>query len=221
MFAIKFLEFQEPFFKKVLGRRRPFSKERYCMDFRKFLKDELVVLDGGMGTLLQGAGLCPGELPERWNLTHPDEVVAIHRAYYDAGSHVVNTNTFGASLLKFSAEELDVVIGAAVANARRAARESTGGQEKFVALDIGPSGRLLRPLGDFDFEDAVALFAETVRLGAVLVVCQKGFCRFRILAFRMQGLYCFQPRVVEVDETEYFRFQFRSLGICREGKCPD
>ena len=135
------------------------------MDFRKFLRDELVVLDGGMGTLLQGAGLCPGELPERWNLTHPDEVVAIHRAYYDAGSHVVNTNTFGASLLKFSAKELDAVIGAAVANARRAARESTGGQEKFVALDIGPSGRLLRPLGDFDFEDAVALFAETVRLG--------------------------------------------------------
>lgn len=135
------------------------------MEFRTFLKNHLVILDGGMGTLLQEAGLLPGELPERWNLSHPHEVVAIHRAYFEAGSNVVNTNTFGANRLKFSAEELDVTVRAAVENARRAAAESVGEQEKFVALDIGPTGRMLAPLGDFDFEDAVSVFAETVRLG--------------------------------------------------------
>ena len=135
------------------------------MNFRTFLSHNLTILDGGMGTLLQKAGLAPGELPERWNLTHPDEVTAIHRAYYDAGSNVVNTNTFGANSLKFSTAELDDVVRAAVENARRAAVQSVGDHEKFVALDIGPTGKLLKPLGDFDFEDAVAVFAETVKLG--------------------------------------------------------
>ena len=135
------------------------------MNFRTYLKDNLTILDGGMGTLLQKAGLAPGELPESWNLTHPDRITAIHRAYYDAGSNVVNTNTFGANTLKFSTDELDDIIRAAVENARAAARESAGEQDKFVALDIGPTGKLLKPLGDFDFEDAVAVFAETVKLG--------------------------------------------------------
>ena len=135
------------------------------MQFRSYLQDHIVILDGGMGTLLQGAGLRPGELPERWNISHADEVTAIHRAYFDAGSNVVNTNTFGANPLKFSEEELEAVVSAAVANARRAAAESTGTQEKFVALDIGPTGKLLAPLGDMDFEDAVAAFASVVRLG--------------------------------------------------------
>ncbi len=135
------------------------------MDFRTHLQDNLVILDGGMGTLLQAAGLQPGELPERWNLTHADEVVAVHRAYFDAGSNVVNTNTFGANPLKFSAVELDDIVRAAVTNARCAVAESTGTQPKFVALDIGPTGKLLAPLGDFDFEDAVAAFSAVVRLG--------------------------------------------------------
>ena len=135
------------------------------MNFRTFLKDNLVILDGGMGTLLQMAGLAPGELPEVWNLTHPEAVTSIHRAYFDAGSNVVNTNTFGANALKFSTPELDDIIRAAVENARTAARTSNGEQEKFVALDMGPTGKLLKPLGDFDFEAAVAVFAETVKLG--------------------------------------------------------
>ena len=135
------------------------------MNFRTFLKDNLVILDGGMGTLLQKAGLVPGELPEVWNLTHPEVVTSIHRAYFDAGSNLVNTNTFGANTLKFSASELDDIIRAAVENARVAACTSNGEQEKFVALDMGPTGKLLKPLGDFDFEAAVAVFAETVKLG--------------------------------------------------------
>ena len=135
------------------------------MNFKSYLENNLVILDGGMGTLLQKAGLAPGELPERWNLTHADEVTAIHRAYFDAGSNVVNTNTFGANTLKFSTDELDDIVRAAVENARAAAAQSVGTQAKFVALDIGPTGKLLKPLGDFDFEDAVSVFAETVKLG--------------------------------------------------------
>ena len=133
------------------------------MDFRAFLQENIVRLDGGMGTLLQQQGLQAGERPETWNLTHPDAITAIHKAYYAAGSHVVSTNTFGANLLHYTAEELDAVIGAAVSNARAA---QVGVQHPtFVALDIGPTGKLLKPLGDLDFEDAVAVFAETVELG--------------------------------------------------------
>ena len=136
------------------------------MKITEFLKNNTVFLDGGMGTLLQERGLCPGELPERWNTEHPEVIRDIHRAYFDAGSNVVNTNTFGANVLKFPAEELELIIKTAIENARAAARSSIGTQEKFVALDIGPTGRMLKPYGDLDFEDAVAIFAETVKLGA-------------------------------------------------------
>lgn len=135
------------------------------MNILQYLKNHIVYLDGGMGTLLQARGLRAGEMPERWNLSHAEEIVAIHKAYFDAGSNVVNTNTFGANILKFGADELDAIIGAAIANARRAAEESAGEQPKWVALDIGPTGRMLAPYGDLDFEDAVSVFAETVRLG--------------------------------------------------------
>lgn len=135
------------------------------MNITEFLKENIVLLDGGMGTLLQKAGLAPGEEPERWNLTHPDVVENIQRAYFDAGSNVVSANTFGANTLKFSEEELEEIIKRAVEIARRAAKSSDGAQEKFVALDIGPTGKLLKPYGDFEFEEAVAVFARTVKLG--------------------------------------------------------
>ena len=130
-----------------------------------YLKDNILFLDGGMGTLLQKRGLAPGELPERWNLTHPEAVREIHREYYDAGSNVVSANTFGANSLKFDCDELDAIVGSAIENVREAARSSSSSKEKFVALDIGPTGRLLKPYGDLDFEDAVEVFAKTVRLG--------------------------------------------------------
>lgn len=135
------------------------------MNITEFLKENKVILDGGMGTLLQKAGLRPGELPERWNITHADEVEKIQRDYFNAGTNVINTNTFGANTLKFSLEELEEIIKNAVEIARRAAKNSVGTQEKFVALDLGPTGKLLKPYGDFDFEEAVAVFAQTVRFG--------------------------------------------------------
>ena len=133
------------------------------MKILDYLKDNILILDGGMGTLLQSAGLPSGELPERWNVTHPEIIRRIHRDYYEAGSNVVSTNTFGANLLKFSPDELDAIVRAAVENAKAAKMGLDG--ERFIALDIGPSGKLLKPYGDLDFEDAVALFAHTVRLG--------------------------------------------------------
>lgn len=135
------------------------------MNIRDFIKKNIVYLDGGMGTLLQKSGLQPGELPERWNISHPEVIQEIHKSYYDSGSNIVNTNTFGANTLKFSTDELDEIICHAVKNAVEAKKASSGTQEKFIALDIGPTGKLLKPLGDLDFEAAVKIFAETVKLG--------------------------------------------------------
>ena len=135
------------------------------MTFSEFLKENIVCLDGGMGTLLQARGLQPGEHPERWNLTHPEVITDIHRQYYEAGSHVVSTNTFGANILKFDEDELESIIRAALANAKSARAAVSADRPRFVALDVGPSGKLLKPLGDLDFEDAVEVFAKTVRLG--------------------------------------------------------
>ncbi|MBQ7725558.1 MAG: homocysteine S-methyltransferase family protein, partial [Clostridia bacterium] len=135
------------------------------MNILDYLKKHIVLLDGGMGTLLQEKGLAPGEIPERWNVTHPEVVTEIHRAYYDAGSQIVNTNTFGANSLHFSHEELKKVVRAAIRNADHARQTSRAAGEKFIALDIGPTGRLLKPLGDLDFEDAVEVFAKTIRIG--------------------------------------------------------
>ena len=136
------------------------------MKITDFLKSNILMLDGGMGTLLQERGLLAGELPEGWNVTRPEEITAIHRAYFDAGSNVVNTNTFGANSLKYSDTELEKIVAAAVKNAKSARNESCGTQEKWIALDLGPTGRMLAPYGDLDFEDAVEIFKKTVRLGA-------------------------------------------------------
>lgn len=136
------------------------------MNFKEYLKDNIIILDGGMGTLLQQQGLGAGEQPERWNITHPDVITKIHKSYFDAGSNVVCTNTFGANLFKFEISELEEIIEAAVRNAKAAKEQSASQNEKFIALDIGPSGKLLKPLGDLGYEDAVSVFAKTVKLGA-------------------------------------------------------
>lgn len=123
-------------------------------------------LDGGTGTMLQRLGLAAGELPELWNLTHAAQVTAVHRQYFEAGSNIVCTNTFGANRLRFSASVLPQIIAAAVEHAQRAALEAAGTGARYVALDVGPLGRLLKPYGDLDFAQAVDLFSETIRLGA-------------------------------------------------------
>ena len=136
------------------------------MSIKDELKNARLYMDGSMGTLLQELGLRPGELPERWNILHKQEIIRIHKDYFDAGSHIVCTNTFGANSLKYGTDELETIISAAVENAKEAALLSTGKQNKYIALDIGPLGKLLKPYGDLAFEDAVGIFAQTISIGA-------------------------------------------------------
>ena len=130
-----------------------------------YLQEHILLLDGGMGTMLQAAGMQSGERSEAWNLSRPEAVRGVHRAYFDAGSNVVNANTFGALPLLYGEKELEELVAAAMENARAAREESTGSQPKWVALDIGPTGQLLQPFGSLAFADAVAAFAALVRLG--------------------------------------------------------
>ena len=139
------------------------------MDIREKLGRERLFFDGGTGTLLQAMGLAGGELPETWNLLHPERIRAVHRAYLEAGSDILCTNTFGANALKFPAGgpyDLEAVVKAGVALARAARAETGRDSDAWIALDMGPTGKLLKPLGDLDFEDAVALYAQVVRAGA-------------------------------------------------------
>ena len=139
------------------------------MDIREVLGKRRLFLDGGTGTSLQKMGLKAGERPETWNLLHPERIEALHRAYLEAGADVIYTNTFGANRLKYPADgefELEDIVKSAVDIAKRAQIACGREGDSWVALDIGPSGKLLKPLGDLDFEDAVSLFAEVVRCGA-------------------------------------------------------
>ena len=136
------------------------------MRLTDLLRTRPFFLDGGMGTLLQAAGLRPGEAPETWSLSHPDVITGIHRAYYEAGSHMVLTNTFGVHPLRYPISECEAMIRAAVDCAKAARDTCAACGEHFVSLDIGPCGRLLKPLGTLDFEEAVGYFAQIVRIGA-------------------------------------------------------
>lgn len=132
------------------------------------LGKELLFFDGGMGTLLQAEGLQPGELPETWNIERKETIRKIHQSYFEAGSDIVLTNTFGANALKFHDENcsLKAIIDAAVENVRFGAKAGIrDGRDYYVALDIGPTGKLLKPLGDLSFEDAYEAFKEVVQYG--------------------------------------------------------
>ena len=125
----------------------------------------MLFLDGGMGTQLQSRGLQPGETPEIWNLTRPGDIRAIHEAYLAAGADVVYANTFGANRAKYHGDiPLEDIIGSALSIAGEAAK-SAGGR-RFVALDVGPTGRLLKPAGDFEFNAAYDAFAEQVSIAS-------------------------------------------------------
>ena len=125
------------------------------------LGKEILFFDGGMGTLLQKEGLLPGELPENWNIEKKEVIRNIHRAYYEAGSNILLTNTFGANRVKYhdAAYTLKQVIEAAVDNVKSVS------DEVVVALDMGPTGKLLKPMGDLSFEDAYEAFKEVAIYG--------------------------------------------------------
>lgn len=134
------------------------------MTIAEEIKSRRIFFDGGLGTLLQDAGLGPGELPETWNLSHPEIIRSIHKDYLLAGCDIINTNTFGANSLKYP-ENLEDIVTSAVRLAKEA-RIETGRIDAKIALDIGPSGKLLEPMGDLSFEAAVSLFSEIVKFGS-------------------------------------------------------
>ncbi|MDD4165367.1 MAG: homocysteine S-methyltransferase family protein [Eubacteriales bacterium] len=135
------------------------------MNIKEKIKSSRVYFDGSMGVMLQSLGLEPGELPENWNLTHPEKIVNLHKAYLEAGCNIISTNTFGANKLKFS--NLDKVIESGIVNAKKAVSECAYmGEDHYVAFSMGPLGKLLTPFGDLEFEDAVDIFSDSVKIAA-------------------------------------------------------
>ena len=128
-------------------------------DIRELIKTKRLFFDGGTGTVLQSMGLQPGETPESWNLTNGEKITALHRSYLDAGCNIIKTNTFGINKNKYGNYEEMIV--AALDCAKKAVE---GYEDAYIAFDIGPTGRLLEPLGDLAFEDAVDLFAANINI---------------------------------------------------------
>ncbi len=128
------------------------------------LKKRFLFFDGAMGTMLQKSGLKTGELPEVLNISEPEVIYDIHKEYLNAGANIVTTNTFGANRLKLknSTYTVEEIITAAVRTAKQAAE---GLKEKYVALDIGPIGTLLSPLGTLSFDEAYNIFKEQILSG--------------------------------------------------------
>jgi len=179
-------------------------------------KKKTVIFDGGMGTMLMAAGLKAGESPELWNIEKPSLVTDIHRKYYEAGSDVVHTNTFGGNTIKLGERGLADKMETINVEAARLAREACPAG-KFVAGDIGPTGKLLKPLGDlvleeaeegffrqaqallkggvdlisietmFSLEEALAALRAAKRLGDVLVIAALTFNRTKKGFFTMMG----------------------------------
>ena len=134
------------------------------MPNKLFDESRVWILDGAMGTMLQQAGLAPGEIPDVWSVTHPEVVTGIHKAYLEAGSNFISTNTFGANGKKLAGCGYTVaqVVTAAVQCAKKAAE----GTDAKILLDIGPLGEMLQPMGTLPFEQACDLFKEVVAAGA-------------------------------------------------------
>ncbi|MBQ7389499.1 MAG: homocysteine S-methyltransferase family protein [Clostridia bacterium] len=142
------------------------------MKITERIKKDRLFFDGGTGSVLQGKGLLPGEPTELMNTKDPEAVISLHLAYLLAGADVIKTNSFGINSLK--CDEVEKELTLAVGLAKEAVRRS--GKEAYVAFDVGPTGRMLKPFGDLDFEDAVSVFATNMRLaerlGADLILIE-------------------------------------------------
>ncbi|MGL4345123.1 MAG: homocysteine S-methyltransferase family protein, partial [Cellulosilyticaceae bacterium] len=135
------------------------------MGVKNKLGKQFLRFDGAMGTMLQKSGLALGELPELYNLTHKELIQGIHQQYLDAGAQIITTNTFGANSFKLKNTEHSVeeVIRESAVIAREAITAS--GKEGYVALDVGSTGKLMKPLGDLSFEELYDVFKEQVIAG--------------------------------------------------------
>lgn len=131
------------------------------MTFKEKFNNSILFFDGAMGTELQKNGLKKGELPENLNINSPEIVARVHKSYLDAGCNIISTNTFGANSLKF--DNVTEIITKAVEIAKNTIEESN--KNAFVALDVGPLGKLLKPYGDLEFQTAYDLYKEQVIAG--------------------------------------------------------
>ncbi len=154
------------------------------MNFREVLGRQILFFDGGMGTLLQERGLKAGEVPETWNIVHPECIRQIHKEYLMAGSNIISANTFGVNAFKcknlpYTVDELVTAGIQLVQEAIQEVRSSSNGGEKqpmYAALDIGSIGKLLKPLGEISFDEAYKTFQEIIvagdRAGADLILIE-------------------------------------------------
>lgn len=135
------------------------------MELRDKLADKMIIFDGAMGTVLQQRGLKAGDIPERLNIEESEEIIDIHKNYLKAGAEILTTNTFGANALKMADVDYSVeeVIAAGVENAKKAVIESD--IDAAVALDMGPLGELLEPMGSLNFDEAYNLYQQQVLEG--------------------------------------------------------
>lgn len=130
-------------------------------NIRELMKEKRIYFDGGTGTVLQSWGLPPGQSPELWNITQPEKIIKLHKGYLNAGCNIIKTNTFGVNRNKFP--NYAELIRKGIECAKKAVE---GMEEKYVAFDMGPTGRLLEPLGDLPFEEAVSIFADNMKIAA-------------------------------------------------------
>ncbi len=133
-------------------------------DLRDLLGRQWLFCDGATGTYLQSRGLKGGELPELWNLTHPDIITDLYTGFLQAGSNIINANTFGANELKYP-DNLEEIIRSGVELAIRARSACGRDDDAWIALDVGPTGKLLEPLGDLSFDRAVEIFSHVIQIG--------------------------------------------------------
>ncbi len=130
-------------------------------NLRELIKKKRLYFDGGTGTVLQSMGLPAGMPPEKWNIEQPEKITELHKSYLDAGCNIIKSNTFGVNCLKY--DNYAQLIKKAIDCAKNAV---AGRDCAFVAFDMGPTGRLLKPLGDLDFEEAIEIFGANVRVAA-------------------------------------------------------
>jgi len=147
--------------------------------------ERIFFADGGMGTLLQKEGV--KGTPELLNIKNPELIKKIHRQYIDAGCDFITANTFGANKIKLEAD-VDKIVASAIAIAREAAGD------KLVAVDIGPTGKLLKPMGELDFEDAYEAFSQ------VAVVAEKSGADIAVVE-TMTDTYEMKAAVLAVKEN--------------------
>ena len=147
------------------------------MEVKQYIKDNILIIDGGMGTMLQGRGLQTGQNPEAFGYEHPEILVEIHKEYFEAGANVATTCTFGCNELKLpEGYEVEQIVDSAVKAAKKAASLVDNGNEKYVALDIGPIGEMLEPMGTLSFDRAYEIFKRQVvqgqKSGADLIIIE-------------------------------------------------